>query len=95
MLTSYARSLQSIGRRFACIKTTTAREVLGRVDLVDVSRELLDRAGIVADGQRLRTLDAIHVASASVAGYRLEALVTYDVRIAQAAAAMGLPVARP
>ena len=73
----------------------TAREVLARLDLVDVSRELLERAGTLAGGQRLRTLDAIHVATASVAGDRLEALVTYDTRMAQAAAAMGLPIARP
>jgi uncharacterized protein len=73
----------------------TAREVLARLDLVDVSRELLERAGTLAGGQRLRTLDAIHVATASVAGDRLEALVTYDERMAQAAAAIGLPVERP
>ncbi len=73
----------------------TAREVLARLDLVDVSRELLERAGTLAGDQRLRTLDAIHVATASVAGDRLEALVTYDMRMAQAAAAIGLPVQRP
>jgi uncharacterized protein len=73
----------------------TAREVLARLELVDVSRELLDHAGTLAAGQRLRTLDAIHVATASVAGDRLEAFVTYDPRTAQAAAAIGLPVARP
>ena len=73
----------------------TAREVLARLDLVDVSRELLERAGTLAAGQRLRTLDAIHVATASVAGDRLEALVTYDTRMAQAAAALGLPIASP
>lgn len=73
----------------------TAREVLARLDLVDVSRELLEHAGTLASGQRMRTLDAIHVATASVAGDRLEALVTYDTRVAQAAAALGLPVVTP
>ena len=73
----------------------TAREVLARIELVDVSRELLEHAGTLAAGHRLRTLDAIHVATATVAGDRLEALVTYDLRIAQAAAALGLPVERP
>ena len=73
----------------------TAREVLARLDLVDVSRELLEHAGTLAGNQRMRTLDAIHVATASVAGDRLEALVTYDTRMAQAAAAMGLPIDRP
>ena len=64
----------------------TAREVLAHLDLVDVSRELLERAGTLAGSQRLRTLDAVHVATASVAGDRLEALVTYDEHIAQAGA---------
>ena len=73
----------------------TAREVLARIELVDVSRELLEHAGTLAAGHRLRTLDAIHVATATVAGDRLEALVTYDLRMAQAAAALGLPVERP
>jgi uncharacterized protein len=72
-----------------------AREVLARVALVDVSRELLERAGTLAGGERLRTLDAIHVATASVAGDRLEGFVTYDPRLAGAAAAIGLPVVRP
>jgi predicted nucleic acid-binding protein len=73
----------------------TAREVLARIELVDVSRELLEHAGTLAAGHRLRTLDAIHVATAAVAGDRLEALVTYDPRMAEAAAALGLPVERP
>jgi uncharacterized protein len=72
-----------------------AREVLARVALVDVSRELLERAGTLAGGERLRTLDAIHVATASVAGDRLQAFVTFDARQARAAAAIGLPVVRP
>ena len=73
----------------------TAREVLARIELVDVSRELLEHAGTLAAGHRLRTLDALHVATATVAGDRLEALVTYDPRMAEAAAALGLPVERP
>ena len=43
----------------------------------------------------LRTLDAIHVASALALGSELEAFVTYDDRMAEAARAIGLPVVRP
>lgn len=43
----------------------------------------------------VRTLDAIHVASAEVLGSELTALVTYDIRMADAARASGLPVATP
>jgi predicted nucleic acid-binding protein len=44
---------------------------------------------------RLRSLDAIHVASASLLGSELIALVTYDRRMADAARGAGLPVAMP
>lgn len=43
----------------------------------------------------VRSLDAIHVASADVLGSELIALVTYDRRMADAAHEAGLPVAMP
>ena len=43
----------------------------------------------------LRTLDAIHVATALSIGPDLESFVTYDDRLADAARAVGLPVVRP
>jgi predicted nucleic acid-binding protein len=43
----------------------------------------------------LRTLDAIHLASALALGPELDAFVTYDDRLAEAARAIGLPVVRP
>ena len=43
----------------------------------------------------LRTLDAIHLASAAALGSDLEAFVTYDRRLADAARALGMPVASP
>jgi predicted nucleic acid-binding protein len=45
----------------------------------------------------LRSLDAIHLATASVAASiaTLAALVTYDSRLAEAAAALGIPTAAP
>lgn len=48
------------------------------------------------DVPELRSLDAIHLATAQVAsGARLTAFVTYDRRMPDAAAARGLPVAHP
>ena len=44
---------------------------------------------------KLRTLDALHVASAQQLGPELTALVTYDRRMAEAARDNGLPVAMP
>jgi predicted nucleic acid-binding protein len=43
----------------------------------------------------IRTLDAIHLASAAALRTDLEALVTYDRRLAEAARAFGMPVASP
>lgn len=43
----------------------------------------------------LRSLDALHIASAEEVGTDLIALVTYDKRMAEAARAAGLPVAMP
>lgn len=67
--------------------------------LTDVSIHELD-PGIasVAAGlppPLLRTLDAIHLATAMALGPELDAFVTYDDRLAEAARAVGLPVVRP
>jgi predicted nucleic acid-binding protein len=43
----------------------------------------------------LRTLDAIHLASALQVLPALDAFVTYDDRLAAAARSLGLPVVRP
>jgi hypothetical protein len=43
----------------------------------------------------LRTLDAIHVATAVGMGADLQAFVTYDQCLLQTAAELGLPVASP
>lgn len=43
----------------------------------------------------LRSLDAIHLASALSMGSELDALITYDVRLADAARAAGLTVVTP
>lgn len=43
----------------------------------------------------IRSLDAVHVASAELLGSGLTALVTYDGRMADAARGAGLPVAMP
>ncbi len=44
---------------------------------------------------QLRTLDAIHLATAMALLPELDAFVTYDDRLAEAARAIGLPVVRP
>ncbi len=45
--------------------------------------------------QELRSLDAIHIASATTLGAELGVLITYDKRMRQAAAALGIAVLAP
>jgi predicted nucleic acid-binding protein len=72
-----------------------ARRVLARVDQINVDRQLLDDAAALAPGTLLRSLDAIHLASARAIGTELRAVVTYDGRMHHAATAMGLAVDAP
>ena len=72
-----------------------ARRTLGRVDQIHLDRSLLDQASALASPTVLRSLDAIHLASASLLGSDLLAVVTYDQRMVAAAAGLGMPVERP
>jgi predicted nucleic acid-binding protein len=71
-----------------------ARRLLAELAMRDVDDEVLDRAGEIAP-LTLRTLDAIHLATATLLGPDLEAVVTYDRRMIEAARLYGLPVASP
>jgi len=71
-----------------------AREVLDRVELLRLDPTLIAAAAELA-GQRLRSLDAIHVASALSLGADLESLLTYDRRTQDAAQEVGLRVEAP
>jgi len=72
-----------------------ARRRLARMHQVALDAELLDSSAAMAPGTLLRSLDAIHLASAQLVGPDLRAVVTYDQRMRAAAAAMGLPVEAP
>jgi predicted nucleic acid-binding protein len=71
-----------------------ARQVLRDVVYVDIGRDLMDQAGTLAPPV-LRSLDAVHLAVALSLGDDLDELVTYDVRMAAAATAHGIPVSSP
>lgn len=72
----------------------TVREGLRRVDLVGIDDRILDAAGTL-EPQVLRTLDAIHLATALAVGDDLEMVVTYDERMVDAARLLGLSTATP
>src|SRR4051794_4818607 len=57
----------------------TLREALRRIDLIAIDDRILDAAGTL-EPRVLRTLDAIHLATALAVGDDLEAVVTYDER---------------
>lgn len=72
-----------------------ARRQLSRLDQISIDRELLDQASALDPGTVLRSLDAIHLASAQSAGADLHAVVTYDQRMSTAAMALGMTVETP
>lgn len=71
-----------------------ARAILARFALHDLDDEVL-QAAVELDPAILRTLDAIHLATALRLAADLEAIVTYDRRMIDGARALGLPVASP
>jgi len=71
-----------------------ARLVLDGVALLAIDTSILEAAANLRP-PALRTLDAIHIASALSLGADLLAFVTYDERQAAAARGAGLPVTTP
>jgi len=70
------------------------REVMARLEVMRVSDRILTAAGSLPPSE-LRTLDAIHLATAQEFGENLARVVTYDERMASAAENLGLSVTAP
>ena len=68
--------------------------VLDRVELVRITDEILDIASGLEPSD-LRSLDAIHLATASLFGNHLASVVTYDRRMTVAARARGWNIDAP
>jgi predicted nucleic acid-binding protein len=68
--------------------------VLRRIGLVRVNDRVLSEAGRMTP-MELRSLDAIHLASARQLGSSVRRIVTYDERMADAAKASGWAVSSP
>ena len=71
-----------------------ARRLLRTIDLIRLDDALLDAAGML-EPSMLRSLDAVHLTAAPLVAPSLNALVTYDQRMAEAARALGFAVAAP
>jgi len=72
----------------------SANLLLGGIDLLPMDRAIVERAGSLVPTE-LRSLDAIHLASALSVKTNLTALVAYDARLCSAATGAGLEVVSP
>lgn len=73
---------------------TRARIVLQRLDLVRVNDRILNGAGLLRPPE-VRSIDAIHLATARELGDEVTALVTYDDRMATVARGLGYRIVQP
>ena len=76
------------------LEATRAFEIIDRLVLVDADRRIMDRAAGLPPAE-LRSLDAIHLATAIEVRDSIGAVVTYDARLAAAARVHGFTVIAP
>ena len=88
-----AEALRAV-RHLGSSALAAVREGLRRVDLIGIDDRILDAAGTL-EPRILRTLDAIHLATALTLGDDLVAIVTYDDRLTEAARLLGVSTQRP
>jgi len=81
-------------RRSSPDSVTRARSVVDSITILAVPSSTFERAGELAP-PTLRSLDAIHLATALELGDDLDGLVTYDERLAAVAASYGITVIAP
>jgi predicted nucleic acid-binding protein len=84
------RACARYGSQFA----VAASEALETVSLVPIDDRVLERAARL-ERPELRTLDALHLATALSLGEEIGVILTYDDRLAGAARAAGLTVRSP
>jgi len=73
---------------------TRGRAVLASLDLIRVNDRVLDDAARLLPSE-VRSLDAIHLATAQQLGGDLDQIVSYDDRMLRAANWLGMRTARP
>ncbi|GAA4848588.1 type II toxin-antitoxin system VapC family toxin [Luteimicrobium xylanilyticum] len=88
--TELARAVRRVDTALA----VRAQQVLDAFVVLGLTATVCDSAGRLGP-TTLRSLDAIHLASALQLGDELDALVTYDERLAAAAEAYGVVVVAP
>jgi predicted nucleic acid-binding protein len=88
--TEVARALLPLGPE----AVRRGQDVLGRIELARINDRVLTAAGTLLP-PGLRSLDAIHLATAQQLGEDLSLFVTYDDRLAEGAKRLGWNVASP
>lgn len=88
--TEVLRALLSFGE----VALSRGRRVLRTIELMRVNDRVFEAAGTLLPAE-VRSLDAIHLATAQQLGDDLGVVVTYDVRMADAAAKLGLNAHSP
>ena len=84
--------MRRAAHRIAPLSQAAVSDFLGNIDLYDAPASLFREAGVLA-GTDLRSLDALHLAAAIRLG--VDHVITYDVRMAASARALGLSVLAP
>jgi len=86
------RRAAELGRIAAERRDESYRTIMHGIGLIDASSEIIAEAQLIG-GDLLRSLDAIHLATARLSGADL--VVTYDERLLQACHAAGVMTGQP
>ena len=86
--------VERVARRIGAGAVRRARSVLSRIALVDLDEPVV-RVAAALEPAELRSLDAIHLATAISLGGDLGALCAYDVRLGGAALSKTIEVLTP
>ena len=84
--------LRRVATREASLSQGVISELLSGVDLYELPPPLFAEAGLLP-GARLRSLYALHLAAAI--RLEVEAVITYDVQMAESATSLGMTVLAP
>lgn len=91
---SLLEAQRAVARRPDARRISTIGEVSEALVLIEMDQKLVETAAAIHP-IALRSLDAIHLASALAAGEPPVEVITYDQRLADAARANGLTVVQP
>lgn len=84
--------MRRAAHRIDALEQAIVTQVLSKVSMYELQASVFREAGLLPGGN-LRSLDAIHIAVAVRLG--VDAVVTYDQRMAEACELVGLPVQAP